>query len=250
MMRLILGMLLASLSLNCAAQKLRLLAAEYPPYTSQALPKQGALIEVAKKTLAPHYQLEIVFVPWARALNEMKARRADGIIGVWPNSYVDTGFRASSPIFISKLGFYVPTAQHVAWLNLTQLQGQVAGGVRNYGYPTALYKTGVHIDVANDDQSNLKKLAAGRIAFAILEKAVGEYLLSQPDLVAIAPKVSWQEPAFSEQALSIAFAPQDKVPLAVFERGLRQLQHSGELKQIAARYRVDLPSRTAMLAAP
>ncbi|WP_247646449.1 hypothetical protein [Deefgea sp. CFH1-16] len=96
-------------------------------------------------------------MPWARALNELKANRADGIIGVWPNSYVDRGFRASSPIFISKLGFYVPTAQRVPLLDLTQLRGRIAGGVRNYGYPTALYKTGVHIDVANDDQSNLKK---------------------------------------------------------------------------------------------
>ncbi|QZA81456.1 substrate-binding periplasmic protein [Deefgea piscis] len=247
-MRLIVGMLLLSLSLSCAAQKLRLLAAEYPPYTSQALPKQGALIEVVKKTLSPHYQLEIVFVPWARALNELKANRADGIIGVWPNSYVDTGFRASSPIFISKLGFYVPTAQLVPLLDLNQLQGRIAGGVRNYGYPTTLYKTGVRIEVANDDQSNLKKLAAGRISFAILEKAVGEYLLTQPELAPIAHQVSWQEPALAEAALSIAFAPKASAALAAFETALRQLTLSGELQQIANRYQIDLPSSTVIVA--
>ncbi|QKJ66318.1 transporter substrate-binding domain-containing protein [Deefgea piscis] len=241
-MRLILGVLLFSLSLSCSAQKLRLLAAEYPPYTSQAMPTQGALIEVVQKTLAPRYQLEIVFVPWARALNELKANRADGIIGVWPNSYVDRGFRASSPIFISKLGFYVPTAQRVPLLDLTQLRGRLAGGVRNYGYPTTLYKTGVRIDAAHDDLSNLKKLAIGRISLAILEKAVGEYLLTQPELAPIADKVSWQEPAFAEAALSIAFAPKASAALAAFETALRQLTLSGELKQIANRYQIDLPA--------
>ncbi|MBM5574354.1 hypothetical protein [Deefgea sp. CFH1-16] len=51
-MRLILGMVLLSLSLGCAAQKLRLLATEYPPYTSPAMPTQGAMIEVVQKNLS------------------------------------------------------------------------------------------------------------------------------------------------------------------------------------------------------
>ncbi|MBM5574355.1 hypothetical protein GKO28_08650 [Deefgea sp. CFH1-16] len=80
------------------------------------------------------------------------------------------------------------------------------------------------------------------MSFAILEKAVGEYLLSQPDLVAIAPKVSWQEPAFAEAALSIAFAPKASAALAAFETALRQLTLSGELQQIANRYQIDLPA--------
>lgn len=244
-MRFWLGFLFAVCSAMGWASTIRLVSPEYPPYASAATPNAGAMVELIQQTLGKKYQVKIVFLPWARALSEVNSGRVDGAILMWPADYVGLQLSASRPIFMSKLGFYTRSTEPLPSVDLSQLRGKIVGTVRAYGYPTSLKEAGVSFEEVNDDQTNLKKLSAGRIDRIIVERTVGQYLLrTLPAAAKWSQQVIWREPAIASLPLTIGFAktkPEIIEAAAFFEQEMQRLKKSGQLRELAERYEVELP---------
>ncbi len=88
-----------------------------------------------------------------------------------------------------------------------------------------------------DDISNLRKLAARRFDLVLLERRVGEHLISND--TNLRDRLVWQEPALESIPLVVGFtAPGPGQPdwAAIFERGLLELHASGEYLRILKRH--------------
>ena len=222
------------------------LTLDYPPYSSEAMPKKGAAVELLHLMLeGSGFEPKIKFMPWSRLLYEIAEGRADGALLFWPEELKKVDVLTTSPIFLSRLGFYIRSdEQRSREVRLFAMHKKRVCTVRGYGYPLELADAEVIFDEALSDEVNLQRVAIGRCDYVALEKAVGEYLLSQPKQLKLKAKVSWAEPAFAELPLTFAVtrakSDSDALLLAL-ESGLARLRSQQRYQQLSAEYGLDQP---------
>lgn len=77
------------LSFSLHAQKLTLATTDWCPYTCQEMTSQGDVTAYIKSLLAKHnVDLKVLFLPWARAIQEAKIGNVDGVL---------TGVKSEAP---------------------------------------------------------------------------------------------------------------------------------------------------------
>jgi len=248
MLAVVLGLALAvAAHAGSAAKHAVFVTLEYPPFASESMQGDGAAIEVLRAALVQRgWEVEVRFLPWARVPMEIARGDVDGALPCWPAEVQRFGLQMSAPVFVSRLGFFVRTAD-VSRLDVTvdHLRGQHVGTVRGYGYPDSLERSGVVREDAMDDETNFKKLAARRFDYVVLEKAVGDYLLSTNKSWHLSAEVSWKEPAFAMLPLYVGFVPGRPRTAALeqdFQSGLAKLRREGLLDRLARQYLIDLPA--------
>ncbi|WP_235981310.1 substrate-binding periplasmic protein [Aquipseudomonas ullengensis] len=230
--------LLSLVLLPATAAELRLATLEYPPYSSQLMPAGGSIVELTTRAFATQGQrVRIDFLPWARVRADLHSGLYQGALALWPQEIMEEKLNASRPLFYSQLGLFVRRSKPQHFRQLSDLKGHKVGIVRGYGYPPTILRSGIAIEEAVDDISNLRKLEARRFDLVLLERTVGEYLIAADD--ELRGKLIWQEPALERLPLFIGFRPQTPGQpdwAAMFERGLRELHASGEYMQILRRH--------------
>lgn len=228
---------LALLCLPLAAEP-RLATLEYPPYSSQARPSGGSIVDLTRSAFATQgYTPQIDFLPWARARAELRDGSYQGALALWPQEIKEEKLTASRPLFYSELGLFVRQSDPQPFTRLADLRGRKVGIVRGYGYPPRLLESGLLPEEAVDDISNLRKLAARRFDLVLLERVVGEYLVAGD--AELRGRLVWQEPALERIPLVVGFTkPRAGQPdwATIFERGLRELHASGEYMRILKRH--------------
>ncbi|AYC33793.1 ABC transporter substrate-binding protein [Pseudomonas cavernae] len=221
-----------------AAPPLRLATLDYPPYSSQALPNGGSIVELVTRAFASQNQpVQIDFLPWARVRADLHAGRYQGALALWPREVIEEKLIASRPLFYSELGFFVRRDTPVEFTSLDQLTGRKVGIVRGYGYPRDVLQSGFRGEEAVDDLSNLRKLAAGRFDLVLLERVVGNFLLARH--AELRGQLVWQGTPLARIPLFAGFLPPrpgEPDWAAIFERGLRALHESGDYMQIIRRH--------------
>lgn len=228
------------------SQDVLFLTLEYPPYASEALPNQGIAVELLQLMLAgTEFKPKVQFVPWSRVLHEIRAGRADGGLLFWPEELDKFPVLSTSPIFLSRLGFYI-RSQELASRNvrLSAVRRKSVCAVRGYGYPKQLLDAGVILEESLSDKANLQRLNLGRCDYVALEKAVGEFILSQPDAASLREQVTWAEPAFAELPLSFgvtAGKPDSAALLLALEQGLALLREQQRYQQLLQESGLDQP---------
>ncbi|MDX5372019.1 MAG: transporter substrate-binding domain-containing protein [Pseudomonadaceae bacterium] len=230
-------LLLALACLPLAAAP-RLATLEYPPYSSESLPGGGSIVELTERAFATQgHRPRIDFLPWARVRAELRSGTYQGALALWPQEIKEERLIASRPLFYSQLGLFARRQEPVSFASLADLRGRRVGIVRGYGYPPRILASGIVVEEAVDDISNLRKLAARRFDLVLLERIVGEYLIAGD--AELRGKLVWQEPALERIPLVVGFSePRPGQPdwAAVFERGLRELHARGEYMRILQRY--------------
>lgn len=228
------------ISLCCAfsgfaqAREVRLVAVDYPPYNSEHSLEGGSMDNLAKRAFAAvDYQVRIDFRPWARALIELRKGEYDGILALWPDAILAEHLIASEPLFYSNLGFFVRSDTPVSFNTLQELSGRKVGVTRGYRYTQEILSSGIVMEEAVHDLSNLRKLAARRFDLVLLEQQVGEQLIEKhPELQG---KLTWQGQIIEQIPLYIGFVPAKSGEpdwAKLFARGLRTLRDSGEYQRI------------------
>lgn len=237
-LRLLATLLSFALLLPAGAAELRLATLEYPPYSSAHLAGGGSIVELTVRAFATQGQaVRIDFLPWARVRADLHSGLYQGALALWPQEIREEKLIASRPLFYSQLGLFVRRSKPARFKQVSELRGRKVGIVRGYGYPPHLLHSGLVLEEAVDDISNLRKLKARRFDLVLLERTVGETLI-QGD-AELRGKLVWQEPALERIPLFVGFRPQKPGQpdwAAVFERGLRELHASGEYMRILRRY--------------
>jgi polar amino acid transport system substrate-binding protein len=218
--------LLASFSAATQAAEVRLVTLEYPPYTSKYLSNGGSMLALVERAFAATgNSVHVDVLPWSRAKLQLNKGKYDGLLPLWPNEITAANLISSRALDYSELGFFVRADTPIKFTELRELSGRRVGTARGYIYPQHIMDSGIVAEDANDDLINLRKLGAKRFDLILLERRVGEHLLSQnPDLAKL---IVWQGTVLERTPMSIGFTPstpgqQQNWPL-LFEQGMQQL---------------------------
>lgn len=221
---------------------------EYPPHLGEHLEGNGALIEITKAAFAHHdLSVEVLFLPWRRALDWADQGRIDGMIGVWYTKQRSKSFYYSDPIYPNQMVFYQGKKAKVSFDSFKDLaeQNKIVGSVRGYAHVKGLEQSGVEIRYVNNDIQNFKLLERGRIDLVTVDKDYASYVLRLPELANIADQL---EPfnrvlEVKQQHLIISHKAKDaKTKLAAFNTGLKKMKQDGKIKAILQKYQIDLPA--------
>lgn len=158
---------------------------EWPPYTSEKLPKGGATTEVVRQAFAAAGQdISVSTLPWKRAIS--MAKEDEKAVAYFPGyhcRHVD-GFVASDPIGNGPLGFAENSNAPVTWQSVDDIGeqklkvGTVLGYANTDEFDEKAGTGWIRAIPAPDDVTNLRKLARQRIDIAVIDKFVLSYLLA------------------------------------------------------------------------
>lgn len=215
------GMLLSPFAYS--AEKWKVTTLEWPPFTCEKCPEQGAGTKALREALASvGVELEIVFLPWSRAIKEGADKSAVGYYPSWPED-ISGEFSPSPSVFKSPVGFIEPSGKPLAWTKLDDLKGKTIGVVQDYGNTkdfNAAAKAGVFkTEVVPSDDVNVKKVGAGRIDGAIIDINNAKWFL-QTDMKDLAGKVSINSKILEDKDLLIALNSHSKDKAAKLKEAL------------------------------
>ncbi len=185
--------------------------------------------EVARRAAIP---IDIRVFPPQRTINSFSQKK---VAGIFPALDVTNPgpVSKSTPIYIKvDYIFYKKGNRRVS---IQDLEGRRVGLTRGYPYVKEL--TGnpkIRIELANDDETNMKKLAAGRIDAFVVEEKTGLAAIKKSGVTGIE-----YDPAhkLSEQQVYYAFQPtaEGKQTAEKFSQALKSMQKDGTFSQIMAK---------------
>lgn len=227
---------MAALPARATDAPLRMVATEFPPYTGSQLPGGGIACEVTRSALAQAGRaMALSFRPWARALLEFQRGEHDGVIGAWRSEERERTMRFPQPLgILNQVGFMARADRRPRVDDLAALRDLRIGVVHGYANPPRFEAANLSTEGAVDDLANLRKLLAGRVDLALIDKGVGAHLL-ETQLREAAGKLVWLEPAVMELPLYTVFSkgrPEGERLAAAFTRGIGELQGSGRLAML------------------
>jgi polar amino acid transport system substrate-binding protein len=230
---LILG-LAASSALRAQEKIVHVATLDWPPYTGSSLPSGGATSEVVLSAFAKaDLQAEVAFRPWKRAIY-MASKATDDVIAYFPGYHCNhqDGLVPSEPIGNGPLGFAENAEAPITWTNIDSLGDQQLkiGTVLGYANTDEFDKkvgTGwIRAVPANDDVTNLKKLARKRIDAVVIDKLVLEYLkATEPSLKDGRENLRFNARPLEDKTLYLCLRDDDagRAMLATFNAGLAQI---------------------------
>lgn len=236
-----LASLLLGLPLAANADTVRLTSLEWPPYTGEAVPQQGASMAVVEAAFeAMGYELEVSFYPWQRAVDQ--ASDNPDYAGYFPEYYassVEEDFIFSDPIGTGPLGFVEHVDEPVAWESLDDLEGKVIGTVAGYvntdDFDARVEDGRIEADEVTSDETNVRKVAGKRIPMAVIDENVLDYLLANdPDLSDARDQVQFNDKLLEDKELFVAFAQDGhgEEMAEVLNEGLQKIDIDEIMKEV------------------
>jgi ABC-type amino acid transport substrate-binding protein len=233
----------------------RLASLEWEPYIGTRMPDQGYVAALIRAAFADQgLRVEIEFYPWARALHLARTGAVDGLMPEYFNPSREAEFEYSAAFPGGPLVLYKRRGDATAFATdpaqdqdaaLRALKARRFGVVRGY-LNTPVFDAATYLtkEEANDDATNLRKLAYGRIDLAVIDRRVAEHVIrtQYPDY---AGKVEPMAPALAEIPLYIAFSrksPRKAAALAAFNRGLAAMRADGRVDALYQRYILSPPT--------
>lgn len=224
-----------------AGHVVNLATTDYPPYFSSHLPGDGVVAAITRAALAKHgHTLQLHYRPWARLMAEVKAGQFDGVMAVWYEPARAEYLSYSLPLVNTVMGFYGRVDKPLATQPLSALRPRVIGTVRGYKNPDAFEQAGLKQELAADDLTNLRKLAAGRLDLVLIDKVLAQHLLGNLSL-AERHAIRWQDPPLAVMPLHVGFQqglPDGEQLLAEFNDGLQTLRKNGQLAALIRQYKL------------
>ncbi|GGW70243.1 substrate-binding periplasmic protein [Alishewanella tabrizica] len=221
-------------------QRLIFASSEYLPHYGTDLPKQGAMVEIIRRAFAlQDVQIEIAFMPFARALHDTQQGQYAGLIAVWHTPERAAHFLYSEPIYANEIVLFkrANTFNHISDIaELLRSEGTL-GLVTGYAqHPKLLQSNLEKVSVATDAQV-FQMLVRERVDVVPADLQNGLYLIAKLPAELSSTSLDWLLPAIELKPMHLAFPksrPESAQLHQQFNVGLRALQQSGELEQILA----------------
>lgn len=225
----------------CAqSENLRLTSLEWAPYVSRKLPSQGmtaAIVQTAAE--AAGLKLEISYFPWSRTVQQ--GLTAPQYAGYFPAFYLKE--RESNCYFSKPLGNSIIGFAHVKpfdWAVLADLKKYRLGLVHEYAngeeFDRWVKQGWLNVDSAPSDQSNLRKLLAGRVDVIVIDQYVFKQLLqtARIELPGLPATIQFHARALTKFSMHVCFQKNAR-GLALRERFDQALQKL-DIKKLEALY--------------
>lgn len=231
-----------------AGPAVRLTNGHWPPYMENKPPHFGVISRIvtlafAKKDIPVTYG----FFPWSRA--RMLAEK-----GLWNGSVAWTcrpallkRFYFSDAIVAHNYALFHRTSMDFDWEEVKDLESYRIGLTQDYNYggefEEAVAAGTISADVTTSDESNFRKLAAGRIDLFPMEPAVGMGMLKK---LGLSDKITFHTTPLQSDYLYLILSkrvPESERYLREFNEGLSELRESGKLEELITTSLPNLPAR-------
>lgn len=195
-----------------ASDTVRIVSLEWPPFAGKNLPGGGSSLKLIRDVFAKSgIRVEYVFLPWNRALTQFMQGHFDAIAPEYYNRHRQKACHFSRGFQSSPLGFLTPKAVEVTWRELSDLRDRVIGTVAGYANTIEfdqLVDQGVlRVEPVSNDETNILKVANGRIPMAVIDANVLDYLLRhQPRLQGLREKVHFNKKILESKQLFVCFS--------------------------------------------
>ena len=230
----LIGLLL--LTQGAAAEKLRLVADAWPPFTDATLVNGGLATDIVSTALArAGYASDFEQVPWARALLGVGEGRYDVLVNAW---YTDdrTKFgQFSGEYLLNRVRFLKRKDTPIEYNNLQQLHTYPIAVVRGYAYSSefdddvSLQKVPVH-----SFSMAVRMVAADRVKLTLEDEYVARYYLAR-ESNKVRNAVEFLPKPLSENSLHILVSlknPRHEQIVAGFDREIAAMKVDGSYQRL------------------
>lgn len=219
-----------------AAEKLRLVADAWPPFTDATLVNGGLATDIVSTALArAGYASDFEQVPWARAMLGLGEGRYDVLVNAW---YTDDRTRLgqfSSEYLVNRIRFIKRKDAPIEFNNLQQLHTYPVAIVRGYAYSPAfdadesLQKVPVH-----NFALAVRMVAAERVKLTLEDEYVARYYLAR-ESAKVRNAVEFLPKPLSENSLHILVSlknPKHEQIVAGFDREIARMKADGSYARL------------------
>jgi len=230
----LIGLLL--LTQYAAAEKLRLVADAWPPFTDATLVNGGLATDIVSTALArAGYASDFEQVPWARALLGVSEGRYDVLVNAWFNDERAKYGQFSAEYLLNRVRFIKRKDAPIEYNNLQQLHTYPIAVVRGYAYSAefdedaALQKVPVH-----NFAMAVRMLAADRVKLTLEDEYVARYYLAR-ESVKVRNAVEFLPKPLSENSLHILVSlknPEHEQIVAGFDREIAAMKADGSYDRL------------------
>jgi polar amino acid transport system substrate-binding protein len=236
MIRFILLILTIVGSSSLYAEKITAVGDPWPPFLDPNQAGKGIIAEIATAAYATQgYELDLKFVPWARAVAGVKNASFDLLIGTWLTEERTNFLMFSQPYLNNSIKFIKKKGDSFNYTDLESLTGKSVGVVIEYGYGDGLLNAkNFRRAEAKNFITNIRKLVAGRIDLTLEDEIVAKAIIAQeqPDLL---DKIEFSTADYSTNALYVASGlanAKHEELIEAFNNGLAVIKQSGEYDKI------------------
>jgi polar amino acid transport system substrate-binding protein len=224
------------LTQSAAAEKLRLVADAWPPFTDSTLVNGGLATDIVSTALArAGYASDFEQVPWARALLGVGEGRYDVLVNAW---YTDDRTKLgqfSGEYLLNRVRFLKRKDTAIEYNNLQQLHTYPIAVVRGYAYSpefdddVSLQKVPVH-----SFSMAVRMVAADRVKLTLEDEYVARYFLAR-ESTKVRNAVEFLPKALSENSLHILVSlknPRHEQIVAGFDREIAAMKVDGSYQRL------------------
>ncbi|MGD8885111.1 MAG: transporter substrate-binding domain-containing protein [Gammaproteobacteria bacterium] len=172
-------LLLTTVTVNAA--ELKLVADEWPPFTSAQQGQRIAvdLVQTALQNAAVDTKVKIL--PWQEVLSGIKADKYDAIVAAWKTPEREQYLLFSRAYLENRIDLIGRQDNKIRFDNIEQLKGKKVGVVSGYAYGNEITNNKDIIQVPGATVAdNIKKLLGGEVDFiladALVAQAIKEHL--------------------------------------------------------------------------
>ena len=236
MIRSILCLLAILGSVSIQAEKITAVGNPWPPFLDPAQSKKGIINEIATAAYATQgYEVEMSFVPWARAIDGVRNATFDILLGTWLTEERTKTLMFSEPYLNNSIRFIKRKGSTFDYSGLESLTGKSIGVVREYGYGDEfLSANNFKRPETKDFIGNIRKLIAGRIDLTLEDEIVARATIAKesPELL---NKIEFTKTDYSTNALYVTSGlanAKHKELIEAFNKGLAIIKQNGEYDKI------------------
>ncbi len=212
----------------------------YPPYYDENLENGGPLSEIIETAFANQgYFVKLEQLPWSRAFKWTEEGKFDGLYGAWYRVEREADFVFSDPLPGNELVLFKHKKLQLSFNDYKGLKPYSIGVVRAYANPPGFDEAGLNLETVTTDKQNLLKLADARIDLALVDKALGKYIIKKELPAEKAAELDWVEPPLKIENQYLMFskkAPDYRLKQEAFNKGLQAITDSGELQRILEKH--------------
>jgi polar amino acid transport system substrate-binding protein len=224
------------ISQDVEAQKLRLVADAWPPFTDATLVNGGLATDIVSTALArAGYASDFQQVPWARAMLGLGEGRYDVLVNAWYNDERTRIGQFSAEYLLNRIRFIKRKDAPIEYNNLQQLHTFAIAVVRGYAYSpefdgdAALQKVPVH-----NFAMAVRMVAADRVKLTLEDEYVARYYLAH-ESPKVRNAVEFVPQPLSENSLHILVSlknPDHAKIVAGFDREIAGMKADGSYERL------------------
>ena len=227
---------LLTLALPAKSDTITIAADTWPPFVDENHSEGGLSIQIIREALGRSgFEVEVIMVPWARALAGVQDGEYDIVYGAWYTDNRAETLAFSEPYINNEIRFIQRVGGNFDFTGLESLRGKTVATIRGYNYGDDFMGVDFFVrDPSNDLIVNIRKLVDERVDLAIEDELVARSTISTGN-PALLEQLEFIDPPWSSEGLHVASGlanPRHEEIIEAFNTGLKAMREDGTFDAI------------------